>query len=223
MKKSLIDHIHCISEELYALSLVRKDGQDHAYLILEGVDDSGGRTIADAHLVYKEDTKYTKADIIYRDNITIEQLVEAAINCHAYTWHLMPEKAEALLTLIQAEQERGEKGLITYIPLGDTKPSGLFGASSEKLGSQQIQEDLLNSIEKKFSANNKVSLISRDALRSLLVSGHNCHSWAEAMVKSLNLPTPEKWTKFLAYDPKKQINGINNGDNIQPRKSGKTL
>jgi hypothetical protein len=46
----------------------------------------------------------------------------------------------------------------------------------------------------------------------LLRDGHNCGSWAFAMVKALQLPFQGKYMPFIAFNPKEIIEGQHDGD-----------
>ncbi|GAG15588.1 unnamed protein product, partial [marine sediment metagenome] len=94
---NLIGGKHIISNQMWALSLVRKLGREHAFLVTEGMDE-GDRFIRETHLIIKDDLKNTKADILVRE-LDVDELKKLGENCHSKTWSISREQAVALQAL----------------------------------------------------------------------------------------------------------------------------
>jgi ribulose 1,5-bisphosphate carboxylase large subunit-like protein len=193
--KNIIGGNIVLTEDYWALSLVRKENADHAYLILEGVEQ-GERFIRDAHLVIKEDGNDKKADIIYRE-ISIQKLQEVGANCSSYTWNISKPQAEALINLIQSEQQRAQNNEINYVLMGQSKLNNVFAHSAQSLNTEA------------HSANNaSIDMLTRE--------GHNCHSWAIAMVRTIGLKFANHWTSFIAVIPRLEVQGTHYADEPEP-------
>lgn len=193
--RTMVGGQHLLTPNQWALSLVRNRDADHAYLILEGVDDKHTRVCMDAHLVVKKSND-RKADIVLR-GITVNQLKEVGEACHSYTWSISKAQAEQLITAIKAEKARADKDEINYVMAGKT------------LVNTFVSNSLWN--ESKESLENHSQNVSVDALTR---AGHSCCSWAIAMIKSMHLPTPTNFTAFIACVPKDLVRGTHNGDEV---------
>lgn len=193
--RTIVGGQHLLTSNVWALSLVRKLDADHAYLILEGVDENQARICMDAHLVVKKSNQ-RKADIVFR-GITLNQLKAVGEACHSFTWTLSKAQAEQLMATIKAEKARADKEEINYVMAGKT------------LINTFVSNSLWN--ESKLSLENHSKNVSVDALTR---EGHSCCSWAIAMIKSLHLPTPANFTAFIACVPKDLVKGAHNGDEV---------
>lgn len=193
--RSVVGGQHLLDPNTWALSLVRKIEADHAYLIIEGVDDNQARICMDAHLVVKKSNE-RKADIIFR-GITFNQLKAVGEACHSFTWTLSKAQAEQLMASIKADKARADNDEINYVMAGKT------------LVNTFVSNSLWN--ESKVSLENHSKNVSIDALTR---EGHSCCSWAIAMIKSLHLSTPDNFTAFIACVPKDLVKGTHNGDEV---------
>lgn len=226
-RQNVIGGHHVINQNVYALSLVRKFAAQHAYLILESINEQGEHVTHDAHLVVKEGTGNTKADIVYRV-IELDQLMEVSEGCHSITWNISREQAEALLALIEAEQGRAENNLINYITLGKSKASGFLGSASKASGSEAsndsiqdirvrinqeidgLPEDARGKFEE-FQL--KAKFASMESVDMLLREGHSCISWAIAMIKAMQIDYDPGYFKTLVFvNPNTIVNGNHNGN-----------
>jgi len=198
--RNLIGNTHEITQNMWALSLVRKMEADHAYLILEGVDEEGGRATHDAHFVVKAGTNNKKGEVVFREYLSISKLREVAEGCHSYTWALEKAQVDRFIEIVRAEQVKD----IDYVMGGKTNISGLFGASLEGAGSSESKESLVNS-----SLNNP-------SLDLLLRKGHNCGSWAVGVVQALGLKAPTSWLSCVIHVPRNEVKGTHNADEEEP-------
>lgn len=195
--RTIVGGQHLLTQENWALSLVRKLEADHAYLILEGVDDDQSRFCMDAHLVIKKGSDGKKADIVNR-GLTPHQVKEVGDACHSYTWQISKAKAEQLIGWVKEQKAKADRDEINYVLAGKTKLNTFFNKS------------LIN--ESNESVENHSRNVSVDAL---LVKGHSCCSWAIEMITKLGLPTPTSFAPFFACIPKNIVQGTNNGDALQ--------
>lgn len=195
--RTIVGGQHLITPSRWALSLVRKANADHAYLILEGVDENNERFCMDAHLVVKK-TNERKADIVFR-GIPVNQLKEIGDSCHAYTWTLSKEAGETLITTIKSEKARADRNEINYVLAGKTQVNTFI--------SNSLWNESKESLEN-HSQNASIEGLTRD--------GHSCCSWAISMVKSLGLPTPSSFTPFIVCVPRHVLKNTHNGNLEEP-------
>ena len=215
---SLISNIHNIGNTLWALSLVRKKKQGeeaHAFLVLEGVENNTD-IIKEFHLTYNKETAHTNTHgIIVARQIEYAFLNDYAQDCHSYTWSVTVAQANALIALVAMEMERGKNKEINYIVMGETKAAGSVGASLDSVGLMGNKKASVERIE--TLCKNHQNFISRDSLRNLLVQGHNCYSWAVAMVEAIKLtPPPENsFMRCVVRNPYVAVNGNQRGEDIE--------
>lgn len=195
--RNMIGGTHFINEEKWSLSLVRKLGQDHAYLILEGIEN-GSHVCIQAHLVIKDNTDNKKANIIY-DSIGCDKLKQLCQGCNSYTWQITKEQGQALIKMIKDEKAKSDRNEINYVLTGKTKLNTFFNAS--------LTNDSNASVE------NKSRNVSVDAL---VVKGHSCCSWSIAMIETLKLPAPKSFSPVFVCVPKHIIKGSYNADRLEP-------
>lgn len=188
---SLISQYHSIDNTLWALSLVRKNNTEHAFLVLEGIDETNNEFIQEIHLTYKKDTPNVNTHAMIVDKrIDYDYLRSYAQNCHAYTWSITIAQANALIALTAMEKERAKNNELIYNIKGNTSTSASIGKS---LGSVGLMASKQSSVEKiEALCKNHGSILSREFLRDLLVQGHSCYSWADAMVKAIQLTPPKE-------------------------------
>lgn len=199
---NLIGGEHTINQDIWALSLIRKFNADHAYLVMEGINSEQERIIMDAHLVQKKSNP-KMADIVYRDiSERFDELQAIGQSCSAYTWNINRFQADALVTLIQSEQQRANEDKINYVEFGKAKITGVFVS---------LPEDA------------KASLGDNASIDALMRDGHNCGSWAIAMVRKLELPFKGNYMPFLFVRPKSLIQDRHNGDAKEPDSQQKCL
>lgn len=192
--QNLIGGKHLVDNELGVLSLVRKFNAAHAYLILEYQRDEQ-LCVDDIHLVVKRGTENNhppKADIVHRKNLTIDQLNEVVGNCYSVSWAVTQSEMARLRSLVVREQVRVADNAIDYHIVGNAPAAGLVGQSLQVAQSEAIRE---------WSLQNSSGMASE----YLLVNGHNCYSWAQAMVMSLGLPAPTIWSECFVKDPRKTL------------------
>jgi hypothetical protein len=191
-----------ISKNNWVLSLVRKFDKDHAFLILEGINSDGSRCMKQAHLFIKEDSNNKKAIIVYK-LITLESLRELSEGCKSISWDITKIQSKAVRALIRSEVDRGARGEIDYVITGNSKVNGLFGDSLEQ---SHLDESKNYSAEKTNNA----------AMYALLKSGHNCYSWAYAMVKAIQLPLiQQSWISVLVKRPLYELDGQHDAAKIK--------
>ena len=82
---------------------------------------------------------------------------------------------------------------IDYHFVGNAPLAGLVGASLQAAQSDAIRE---------WSLQNSSGAVSD----YLLIQGHNCYSWAQAMVMNIGLPAPTTWSECFVKDPRKTLN-----------------
>lgn len=230
---NLIGGNHMIDQNVYALSFVRKLAADHAYLILETIDENGARKTFDAHLVIKEGSGNTKADIVFRE-ISLQNLGEVAEGCHSITWNISRLQSVALRALIDAEKARANQNLINYILFGKSSTSGFITSASKASGSddyadaskdsvQDIRlkidralDDLPEDVSVKYEGFKlKAGYISMESVDMLFREGHNCASWAIAMLKAIQLDYDPGFLKTLVIvNPNGIVNGNHQGENL---------
>ena len=182
-----------IHEEQGVLSLVRKFNAAHAFLVLESIMHSQ-RHLLEIHLVIKNGTENTpipKADILFR-NISVDRLKALAAGCHHASWAVTPEQMRALELIVVAEMSRSHRNEIDYFLAGNAPAAGFFGASLQQSKSEALRE---------WSVQNKKSSVSD----YLLGSGHNCYSWAKAVVQALGLNPPTSFVEAFIKDPRLTI------------------
>jgi hypothetical protein len=189
---------HYINKDVWALSLVRGRGKHHAYLILEGMDEEGERVMEAAHFRIKEGTDDKKGEVTFGD-MAIEKLKKVGENCHSYTWDIIKEQVEKFHSIVNDELERD----IDYVHFGKSKTNGLLGESLDHSGSTRSKQSLHD---------NSGQYSCMDAL---LRKGHNCLSWAKAVVKALELGTPTSWVSFVATDPERELQGNHDGKELK--------
>lgn len=186
---NLIGGKHKISDEgggLYALSLVRKFKKDHAYLILEGVIN-GERVVNEAHLVTYDEKKAAieTPKLNMKSKKTVEYLNKIGKSCSCFTWNISHAQATKFLELVNAEMEKD----INYVLPGSTPISGIFASSNPE--------------------DKKMDSVSVD---SLARKGHNCCSWAIAMIETMGLTFTKSWFSFIAVVPHLEVRGQHNAD-----------
>ena len=207
-RKNIIGGQHDIDQNIWALSLVRKEGADHAYLILEGIDEKGERIIEDMHLVVKKGTNGRKGEVVsrstlYHPTFKLEDIIEVSSDCSSYTWNVNSAQVQKLKELVQSEKQRADKNEINYVLFGDPVLSGIVGASLDQMRSTESKEALA-----KKSDNHSMDMLLR--------TGHNCGSWAIAMARALELQFRTSWLSFVAVYPAKEIQGAHDGDKGEP-------
>src|SRR5687767_13088405 len=105
--RNIIGAKHVITKDSWTLSLIRQKGEDHCFLVIEGVDAQGARVTKEAHLGWRDvkdedgepvlDEKQrpkkdrTKAEIFYFDT-TVDKLRKRGENCYARTWQINLEQ-----------------------------------------------------------------------------------------------------------------------------------
>ncbi len=186
---------YIIDENQGALSLVRKFGAAHAFLLLEGMMH-GKRHMLEIHLVIKEGTEnkaVPKADIIFWA-IDIDRLKKLAAGCYHTSWAVTPEQIRALEMIVVEEQGRANRGEIDYFLPGKAPAAGFFGASLQQSRSEALRE---------WSTQHKKGSVSDYLLRS----GHNCYSWAASVVRAVGLNPPTSFVETFIKDPRRTIVG----------------
>ncbi len=228
--QNIIGGKHIISEDNWALSLVRRLGKEHAFLIIEGVDN-GTRYTFDAHLVVKDGSNNTKADIIYSE-VEVDKLLHVGEKCHSITWNISRAQAVALRALIEAEKARADEGRINYVMLGGSKAGGIFAASLDTSGldgvitaSQASVEDKRRLVEQAIDELSetargkyqefklKASYMSLECVDLLLREGHNCCSWAVVMIQAIQIKyNPGLFKTLVIVNPSSLVQGNTAGD-----------
>ncbi len=232
--KTIVGGIHLITDAVWALSLIRRLGEEEAFLLLEGISDAK-RFAIKIDLKCKPESNNTKAEIVFRE-INIAELVHLGSNCHSFTWHLSDEKGKALLELIEAEKLRGEAGLINYVMLGNTKVAGSVAGSTEALGlyaslnaSQVSVQERRENIDKQLKLMPEQSAkrwrllashISVESVDMLLRHGHNCYSWSVQIIKAIGLEYNESFfKKLIICNPVPAIEGNTMGEDEDSTRS----
>ena len=202
-----------LNDSCCALSLVRNNGGNHAYLILEMIED-GVRKTMKAHLLIKENSDDKKATIVHGP-VSIDELVGMqAAGLNSFTWGISRLQARAFVALVEAERERGDNDEIDYVIPGKTSIGGSCGRSLESLGAErstQRSEEYLDRFKARYPDCSAVQ-ISVVSLDSLLREGHNCLTWAESMIKALQLPYCDRLGHVFAANPKMTIVGCHDAD-----------
>jgi len=206
-QKSLIAGRDLISENQGALSLVRKFGAQHAYLVLERLKEGGQRYTVDAHLVIKqgtEDAPRPLGDIVYRE-ITLVDLMKLSEGCHSVTWGVSEDQMETFEKIIEDQQTRAAENKIEYLVFGKAAAAGLFGVSLQQSHSEALEA---------WSVANKKGSVSDYLLRK----GHNCYSWALSVVLNIGglNPPHEGFLKCVVRAPHGVIEGTKDGDAEEP-------
>ncbi len=215
---NIIGGKHPLTQEKWAVSIVRKyKSPQHAYLILEGLNEKDARIVMDAHLMVKKGTDEQKGLVVFRQ-ISVSDLEEVGNNCHSYTWGIRKEQGQALVALIESEAIRANNNEINYTLFGKAKFEGALSNSFFSKTSVAKLEQMKHS-----SVNSKSNYYSHASCDMLLRGGHNCYSWAKAMIKAIQLEYPasiERWSEFVAVIPM-DLKGIHDADNEE--KSGCSL
>lgn len=189
-----------------ALSIVRKNRAEHAFLVLEAIDENGERLIYNAHLVKNETSNGTKALVVFKQNVSVQELIAYAADCNAYTWPITQNEMTTVLELIQYELERAQANEINYLLGGKASALASIVGSTQYLTSTQVSAEKVEACFKNIETKgNKLTsqVVSRESIRSLLVDGHNCLSWTIAIVKAININVPNDFTQCLVVNPKK--------------------
>lgn len=205
--RNLINPSHFISERQGALSLVRKLGADHAYLVLERLNRDGKRCIVDAHLVIKKGTEKQPrplGHVIYRA-ITLGDLMKLSMDCHSVTWGVSEDQMETFDEIVKAQQKQAAEDKIEYVVFGKAAAAGSSGASLEQFHSKVLKD---------WSVAHKKGSVSDYLLRK----GHNCFSWAVAVVLNVGglKPPQEGFSKCVVRKPYSAVKGTKDGDADQP-------
>ncbi len=233
-QKTIVGGDHRIDDDLWAVSLVRRLGEEHAFLLLEGISDAR-RFAIKIDLKCKPDSNNTKAEIVSRE-INIAELIHLGSNCHSITWTIDPKQRKDLLDLVEAEKLRGEAGLINYIMLGNSKVSGSVAGSAEASGlyaslnasQASVQEKRVN-IDKHLRLMPEQSAgrwrllaryISVESADMLLRHGHNCYSWSVQIIKAIGLEYKESvFKKLIICNPVPAIEGNTRGEDEDSTRS----
>lgn len=233
--KSILSSSHYLSEEQWAVSIVRKESEDHAFLILEGIDP---RVSEDTPVIYgislwvKEGTQHKKARIEIEESLQEARLAEIGKDCSSYTWAITPLQAQILYCFSYLEKERGDKDQINYVLVGSTywgKGAAFFSKSSglESVSKPIVESNFYNyknsivsrSMPDDVKAN--VLSVAENSKDSLLRDGHNCLSWAIAMLKTIHLDVgliDSHSQRFTITKPDRVITGgQHNADTEKPR------
>jgi hypothetical protein len=225
--KTIVGGMHIITNDIWALSLVRRLDKEHAFLLLEGVYE-GRRVAIRIDLKCKEGTNNTKAEIVSRE-LNVPELIDLAADLHSITWNINTEQRKALQDLIEAEKLRSEAGLINYIMPGKSKVSGSVAASTEASGSYASHNASQVRIQERRENINKqltlmpeesagrwrllASYISVESVDMLLRHGHNCYSWSVEVVIAIRLEYQESFFKQLVVrNPVPAIKGNSRGE-----------
>ncbi len=185
-----------IDKENWALSLVRQDGDDHSFIVLEGVDAHGRLVLNEAHLALKaiavahdgrvkRDKTQVQFDYV---STTEDKLKEFGKNCISETWKITKMEKNIIEMRIRAYQNlrmvkyrNDERQSYNYNLLGaPTLFGGSVGGSLDASGSNSIKEQSIKSGEK--STESGAVSLGKSSL-SVLREGHNCLSWAEELVR----------------------------------------
>jgi hypothetical protein len=186
--KNIIGGEHTIGQNKWALSLVRKFNADHAYLILESLNEKNEPVVMDFHLVVKKDSNEKKGDVVCR-NISnkLEELKEIGESCSSYTWEVNHEQVLKLSQKVKEQKKLADEDKINYVYMGKSKISGGFASLAE-------------------DAQVSLGTTSDNAsVDTLLREGHNCGSWAVAMAQDLGLPFRGNYVPFVAFIPRIDI------------------
>lgn len=188
-----------VDKDIWALSIIRKENKNHAYIILEGLKDN--EPIAwEAHLFDSGvDTVQPKAGILF-EVMDDDKLYYVSKECNCMSWDFEANRFEELKNIIEIYQQSAEIKEINYQVYGDAITVGAVGGSLETFGSEDSRNN---------SVNNSNNSVSQYALRK----GHNCYSWAVEVVSKLSFEVPQHWTGFFVSDPKRQIIGRKKVDN----------
>lgn len=222
---------HILDAEFGAISLVRRLGQEHSFIVLERFEEGGIRSKV-AHLTYKPDTRETKAIIIY-NHMSNAKLTELAAKCHSITWQISKAKMEAFEMLMQVEVARGEAGEIDYVMLGKTKVNNLIGASVDvSLPEASVESSKASVIEKRERLQEKIAGLSEETkgkfsklipmfefftisfFEMLLRNGDNCVTWSISVLESLGIYRTDesKFHPILFANPTAIVDGNLDGD-----------
>lgn len=175
-----------------AISIVRRLGADHCFLVIEGLNNEGKRVMKEAHLGWptvrdamgnvvlerghpKKDKTRTQ---IYYFDVTLTQLQELGENCVYKTWPINVEQKKRLEAKIVQDTKLAAEGRIAYVMFGKTRTGGSSGASSDAVGAGDSKQA---SIEKNHSLlESKGSSASsvHESVNASLQRGHSCVSWA---------------------------------------------
>jgi hypothetical protein len=229
IRKTIVGGKHPLNDNLWALSLVRRLGEEHAFLVLEGMLD-GMRVAEKIDLKCKPGSNNTKAEIVSRE-ISVQDLVTLGAKCHSITWSIDAAQREALESLVEAEKLRSQANLINYLMLGNSKVSGSVADSAQASGSHVSLHASQSSVQEKRDRINKqlesmpehsagrwrklASYMSVESVDMLLRHGHNCYSWSVEVVKAIRLPYQEDSFKELVIcNPTSAIKGNSRGEEI---------
>lgn len=190
--RNIIGAKHVITPDIWALSFVRRSGQDHCFLILEGVDHNNDLILKRIDFGYKEiqPIKYegtkkiqdAKFDVtygqVYDRDISMAQLEKLGTNCIYKSWEITKDEKEKLDRWIKDYQKLEN---IKYNLAGKAKVGGMFGAS---LDVSHLQETKQASIDAAEASAKKGSSLGQVAL-AVLREGHNCTSWAIEAIRQI--------------------------------------
>lgn len=162
------------------LSMLKTPDGEHVFLILESIQNNEFRLVkfdcvrSDES---KEDIKKkVKVRIIPTD---INYLKEYAKGHQRSSWPVSVAQIQRLEHLMVMERARSLRGEIDYFWMGKASSVGSVGKSLTTAGSASLQEQLL----KKCGRNS--------VLQALLLSGHNCYSWSQAVLEAIELVPPK--------------------------------
>jgi len=177
MPQTTMDNIigghHTLSKNDWVLSMVRKFGADHAFLVIEGIQDN--QYVAfDAHLVIKEGSQGRKGCIVLRKlalaqvesltqethslsatdhffeaikcdkSISLRELTNKGKGCSSMSWGISKEAVIACIALIEAFKVRGDQDKIDYIVTGKTYSGGIIGQSLDKAGCKESKDNSID-------------------------------------------------------------------------------
>jgi len=233
-KKSVkcnIGGTHILDDEFGAISLVRRLGQEHSFLVLERFEEGAIRSKV-AHLTYKPETNETKAIILY-NHMSNAKLTETAAKCHSITWQISKAQMEAFEKLMEVEVARGAAGEINYVMLGKAKVGRVINASVDaSLPEASVDASKASIIEKRQQLEEKVAKLSEKTqgqfskllpmfefftisfLEMLLREGDNCVTWSISVLESIGIykTNDSKFNPILFANPTSIIDGNINGD-----------
>jgi len=213
------------------------DNPNHAFLIIESVENNTPVT-CEAHLLIKPGTNHNLAKIVFEPTTTDRKMALSEY-CFGCVWDISPKQKELLLKLITFDQARADEGLINYVMLGKTPIAGSVGKSSVGSGSTISYKSSTDSVEvlrgranKQIKKINKAearngflvmcgnsSVISAESLDFLLRDGHNCLSWACAMLEAIgkkNVYESAIWHNLI-INPRAEMTKMRDGDELTPR------
>jgi hypothetical protein len=196
---------HLISDTTWVVSIARKreswlsssfffgtTGSDHAYLILEGIQNHR-RFIIRAELTY--DTSTEEVQIKMKPLDDLKQFAKSvAEGIEAHQFEISASVGQALLRHIQADQQK----VIRYSLFGDggnIYPSLLF---TDAIPTPSSSTSLLPSASAPSNSNLNTLVSTQVATES---ETHNCLSWCRKQMMQIGKEMPIRWYNFAVTLP----------------------